>query len=309
MKQITKSDIIKAAKNLVKNPYFICPYLGRFGLLNWIPDDLYLKCCFRAYMGSKLNLENPQTFNEKLQWLKLYDRNPAYTQLVDKYAVREYIKKTIGEEYLIPLLGVWDSFDEINFDKLPNQFVLKCNHDSGSVIICKDKKSFDIDSARKQLSKALHTNAYPIYKEWPYKNVKPRIIAEKYMEDNSGGLQDYKILCFGGMPKLIEFHHGRFTENHVQEFYDFNWILQSFNQVGYQISNKPSDKVDCLDEMYHLSKILAKDIPHVRVDWYVSNKKLYFGEMTFFDSSGFDPIYPEEWDYTLGSWIQLPVKK
>ena len=302
------NKILKAAKNLIRNPYLIYPYLGSLDLLNWLPDSTYLKGCFRAKMGYKLDLENPKTFNEKLQWLKLHDRNPAYTQMVDKYAVREYIKNTIGEEYLIPLLGVWDSFDEIDFDKLPNQFVLKTNHDSGTVVICKDKNTFDIDAARKKINKRINYNYYNLWREWPYKNVKPRIIAEKYMEDNSGGLQDYKILCFGGIPKLIEFHSGRFTENHVQEFYDFNWIPQSFNQIGYQISYKATDKVDSLDEMYFLSKILAKDIPHVRVDWYVANKKLYFGEMTFFDSSGFDPFYPEEWDYTLGSWIQLPQK-
>ena len=273
-----------------------------------MPDDLYLKRRFHAKLGTTLHLDNPQSFNEKLQWLKLYDRNSSYTQMVDKYAVREYIKNTIGEEYLIPLLGVWDSFDEIDFDKLPNQFVLKTNHDSGTVVICKNKNTFDIEAAREKINKRINYNYYNLWREWPYKNVKPRIIAEKYMEDNSGGLQDYKILCFGGIPKLIEFHSGRFTENHVQEFYDFNWIPQSFNQIGYQISYKATDKVDSLDEMYFLSKILAKDIPHVRVDWYVANKKLYFGEMTFFDSSGFDPFYPEEWDYTLGSWIQLPQK-
>ena len=301
------NKFLKAAKNLIKNPYLLYPYMGSLGLLNWLPDAAYLKGCFRATMGYKLDLENPKTFNEKLQWLKLHDRNPAYTQMVDKYAVREYIKNTIGEEYLIPLLGVWDSFDEIDFNELPEQFVLKCNHDSGSVIICKDKKTFDIDSARRMLKKALRVNYYPHSKEWPYKNIKPKIIAEQFMVDESGvELKDYKFFAFNGEVKSLFIATDRPHDTRF-DFFDTDFNHLPFTN-GHPHTTKVLKRPDSFDEMIRLAEKLSEGIPHVRVDFYDINGKVYFGELTFYHWSGMTPFEPVEWDYTFGNWIQLPKK-
>ena len=300
------NKFLRAAKNLINNPYLLYPYMGSSGLLNWLPDAVYLKGCFRAKMGYKLDLENPKTFNEKLQWLKLHDRNPAYTQMVDKYAVREYIKNTIGEKYLIPLLGVWDSFDEIDFDKLPNQFVLKCNHDSGTVIICKDRNTFDIKDARKRVTRALKRNYYYSGREWPYKNVKPKIIAEKYMVDESGvELKDYKLFAFNGDIKLIQVDFDRFG-NHRRNIYTPKWKL-----VPLSILYPSDDKVQIeqpqpLDKLIDLASTLSNKIPHVRTDFYIINEDIYFGELTFYHGSGYEPFYPESYNAKMGEWIELP---
>ena len=273
-----------------------------------IPDEDYLRRKFFAVMKQPLHLEDPRTFNEKLQWLKLYNRKPEYTMMVDKYKVREYIKQKIGEEYLIPLLGVWDDPDEIDFDALPNQFVLKCNHNSGlGMCICKDKSSLDIPKVKAGLRKGLKQDYYLTGREWPYKDVPRKIICEQYMQDDSGTgeLADYKVLCFNGEPRLVEIHHGRFEGGHTQDFYDLEWNKTDIEQPGYPLSDKVMDKPVFGDEMYGLTKILAKDIPHVRIDWYYSEGHLYFGEMTFFDGSGFSPFYGDA-DMKLGSWLQLP---
>ena len=298
--------IINIVKNLVRNPFLTFPYLGSMNLLNWMPDSLYLRGCFRASLGHKLNLKNPKTFNEKLQWLKLYDRNPAYTQMVDKYAVREYIKNTIGEEYLIPLLGVWDSFDEIDFNTLPNQFVLKTNHDSGTVIICKNKNTFDKDAARKKINRALKKNYYYSGREWPYKNVKPKIIAEMYMVDESGvELKDYKLFAFDGMIKLIQVDFDRFGY-HRRNIYTPEWELVPLSILYPSDENVLIERPQPLNKLIDLSSILSKGIPHVRTDFYVIHDKIYFGELTFYHGSGYEPFYPEVWNKTLGDYIQLP---
>lgn len=257
-------------------------------------------------MGKKLDLKNPQTFNEKLQWLKLYDRNPEYTKMVDKYEVRKYISEKIGEEYLIPILGVWDRFEDIDFNKLPNQFVLKCTHDSGGLVICRDKSKLDIEAARKKINKCLKRNFYKITREWPYKNVKPRIIAEKYMEDSlqGNGLADYKVLCFGGEAKLIELHLDRYGKRHTQDIYDVNWNKTTISQDGY-ISDKFIEKPVQMDKIIELSQLLSANIRHVRVDWYIVEDKIYFGEITFFDGSGFSPFDDEKDDLYIGSLINL----
>lgn len=257
-------------------------------------------------MGKKLNLDNPQTFNEKLQWLKLNNRNPQYTKMVDKYEVRKYIEEKIGEEYLIPLLGVWDSPDDIDFDSLPNQFVLKCNHNSGlGMCICRDKSSLDIKKVKKELKKGLKQNYFITSREWPYKNVKPRIIAEKYMVDESGiELKDYKFLCFGAVAKFIELHRGRYSDGHTQDIYDREWKKTDISQGGIMSDitvNKPAK----LEELIKLSELLAKDIPHVRVDWYLINDRIYFGEITFFDGSGFEAFDDYSHDSFLGSLIKI----
>lgn len=276
-------------------------------LAQYIPDKLYLKLFYRYATGNKLNLKNPQTFNEKLQWLKLYDRNPLYTKLVDKYEVREYIKEKIGEEYLIPLLGVWDNVDEINFDELPSQFVLKTTHDSGGVVICKDKRNFDIDQAKNFLSEHLQNNFYYMGREWPYKNVKPRIIAEKYMVDESNiELKDYKLFCFDGNVVLIQVDYGRF-EKHMRNLYDLDWnyldLEIQYPTNSLKVINKPNN----LCEMLDIASSLSRKLPHVRVDMYVINNKVYFGELTFYHGSGTEKITPKKWDYKLGDMINLDL--
>lgn len=292
----------------IKDPKLIILTLGFHNMLNWIPDKAYLKMVYRFQTGQKLNIDNPQGFNEKLQWLKLYDRKSEYTQMVDKYGVRELIRERIGEDYLIPLLGVWDRPEDIDISALPEQFVLKCTHDSGSICICRDKAAFDMDAAVKKLRHRLKIGTYWPLREWPYKNVTPRVIAEKYMEDESGELKDYKVLCFGGEPKLIEVHSGRYAKAHTQDIYDTDWKEMDITQAGQLRSKEILPKPACLQEMLDKSALLSRGIPTVRVDWYIINGRLYFGELTFFDGSGMDLFDDPQVERTVGSWINLPEK-
>ncbi len=270
-----------------------------------LSDKAYIRLKYFSRFRKFPDLKNPKTFCEKLQWLKLYDRNPEYSKMVDKYEVREYVKEKLGEEYLVPLLGVWDSFDEIDFDKLPRQFVLKCTHDSGGLVICKDKSKLNIEKTRKKINRSLKNNYYWSGREWPYKDVKPRIIAEKYMVDESGTeLKDYKFLCFNGKPMFVEYHTGRFTEKHTQDFYDINWNKTNISQEG-TMSDFTVEKPMLFDKMIELTNILADGIRHVRIDWYNINGKIYFGEITFFDNSGLVPFDKEDDDLLLGSLIDL----
>lgn len=283
------------------------------GFYNSMPDDKYLKRIFKITNGYDLNLNAPKTFNEKLQWLKLHDHNPLYTKMVDKYEVKSYVGRIIGEEYIIPTLGIWERFEDINFNLLPNQFVLKCTHDSGGLVICRDKSKLDIKEVEKKITSSLRRNYYYLYREWPYKNVCPRIIAEAYMEDEFGtSIRDYKVMCFDGVPKLIELHRGRYTDHQTQDFYDVNWNKTTISQTGmpnYQITSDAVPMPDTLEDMLKLSSILSKGIPHIRVDWYSIRGKLYFGELTLYDGSGLDPWDDPKDDLMLGSWIKLPVKK
>ena len=272
-----------------------------------IPDIFYCSWKYKKYFGKKINLNNPQTFNEKLQWLKLYDRNSLYTNLVDKYEVRKYIAKIIGEEYIIPLIGIWDEFEDIDFSKLPNQFVLKCTHDSGSVLICNDKSKFNIEEAKRKINKALKRNFYYIAREWPYKNVKPRIICEKFISDKDTTPNDYKVLCFNGKAKLVEVHIDRFG-NYKRYFYDEKWNKTKISQDN-TISDYIYEKPILFENMIQLSEKLAANMYHVRVDWFIVSNKLYLGEMTLYHGAGFDPFDKEEDDYLLGSWIKLPIEK
>ena len=227
--------------------------INQIGLLNWIPDKQYLQIKYRLKMNKKLNLDNPQTYNEKLQWLKLYDRNPIYSKLVDKYEVREIIKKKIGEEYLIPLLGVYEKFNQINFESLPNQFVIKTTHDCGGIVICKDKSEFNKQEARKKIEHHLRKNYYYMHREWPYKNVKPRIIIEKYMVDESGTeLKDYKFFCFDGEPKLMFVATDRGVDTRFN-FYDMNFKKMNLQQ-HYKNSNKEKDKPKNIDTIIRIAK-------------------------------------------------------
>ena len=274
------------------------------GSLNFFSDEIFLKIRYRLEMGKKLNLKNPQTFNEKLQWLKLNDRNPEYTKMVDKYEVRKYIAEKIGEDYLIPLLGAWDSFDEIDFDKLPEQFVLKCTHDSGGLIICKDKSKLDINEARKKINKCLKRNVYYLTREWPYKNVKPRIIAEKFMVDESGTeLKDYKIFCFNGEPKALFVATDRPYDTRF-DFFDIAFNHLPFTN-GHPNAEKEIRRPEGLSKMAELARKLSGGMKQVRIDFYDINGKVYFGEITFFHWSGMVPFEPEEWDYKWGEMIKL----
>lgn len=278
-------------------------------LLQFIPDILWIKVRFRVKLGYWPNLKNPRTCNEKLQWLKLHNRNPLYTQLVDKYEVRNYIKDKIGSDYLVPLLGKWDKFDDIDFDKLPNQFVLKCNHDSGGLIICKDKSSLNYKEAKKKLSRSLKFNYYWALREWPYKNVKPCIIAEKYLEDTElKELKDYKFYCFNGTVKIFFIASGRQKGDNSKRIDYFNMNREHLPMTwGCPRSSNPPQMPQSLNKMIQLAEVLSKGIPHIRVDFYEVDGKIYFGEMTFFDGSGMEEIKPHDWDLKLGSWISLNV--
>jgi len=278
---------------------------GIRGGFRFLSDPAYLKLLYRCSHGRSLNLDAPKTYNEKLQWLKLHDRKPEYTAMVDKAAVKRYVADRIGEEYIIPTLGVWDRFEEIDFDSLPDRFVLKCTHDSGGLVIVKDKAKLDKSAAKKKIERSLRRNYYWAGREWPYKDVKPRILAEAYLEDEGRqDLSDYKVMCFGGQPKLIQLHQGRFGA-HTQDFYNENWEKQDIFR-GVPASAEVLEKPVFLEEMLELSRKLSAGLPQLRVDWYFTNGRLYFGELTFFSASGMTPFVPEQWDETLGGWIELP---
>lgn len=274
-----------------------------------IPDKIFLEYQFYKRMKRKLNLKNPKTFNEKLQWLKLYDRKPEYTKMVDKYEAKEYVTNIIGKEYIIPTLGIYNKFEDINFERLPNQFVLKCTHDSGGLIICKDKTKLEINEAKNKINESLKKNYYYSGREWPYKNVKPRIIAEKYMSNElDEELKDYKFFCFNGIVQTILVCSNRNGNFKNTNFYDINWKLQPFTREKHKNSSKQIKKPKNLDEMLKIAEKLSKDIPFVRVDLYEINGKTYFGELTFYPSSGFEGFEPEEYDKKLGDMLKLPTK-
>lgn len=283
---------------------------ARKGKLDWMPDEQYLSLLYFANLKKRLNLKQPKTFNEKLQWLKLYDRKPEYIMMVDKYRVREYIAKIIGEEYLIPLLGVWDDPEDIDFDALPDQFVLKCNHNSGlGMCICKDKSKLDIEKVKRDLKRGLQQDYYLTGREWPYKNVDRKIICEAYMSDGDDGLSDYKVHCFDGEPKFILVCRDRFRNSGLTEdFFTPQWEHMSLKRPDIPNSKAEILCPETLERMLDLSKKLAKELPFARIDFYEVNGKIYFGEITFFPASGFKKFQPEEWDNILGQWITLPEK-
>ena len=284
-------------------------WLAYHGFLNHMPDDKYLRRRFQILIGHPLDLDNPKSFNEKLQWLKLYDHRPEYTMMVDKYAVKQYVADMIGAEHVVPTLGVWDRFDEIDFDKLPAQFVLKCTHDSGGLVICRDKSRLDVQAARKKINDCLKRNYYNYCREWPYKNVKPRVFAEQYMEDGSSPeLIDYKFMCFDGRVRCSFVCSERFSGEGLKvTFFDLDWNVMPFER-HYPKSEKPIPKPKTYEKMLELAEKLSAGIPFVRVDFYEVHGQVYFGELTFYPGSGMEEFTPEEWDYTLGSWITLPEK-
>ena len=278
------------------------------GLYNSMPDRDYLERKFEALMGAPLHLDAPQTFNEKLQWLKLYDRKPEYTMMVDKYRVREYIAQKIGAEYLIPLLGVWDSPDEIDFAALPEQFVLKCNHNSGlGMCICKDKSTLNLRRVRRDLQKGLRQDYYLPGREWPYKDVPRKIIAEKFMIDNEvNELRDYKFFCFRGYVDSVMLCFERDSGDTKFYFFSPDWEFLRINKRGKAAPEGFTLPMPaCLDEMVQIAATLSKNLPYSRIDLYQCNGKVYFGEITFFPASGFDPNILPETDLYWGSLIDL----
>lgn len=297
----------------IKNPWEIVLFLNNRRLLNGLSDEAYLKLVYRAKTGKYLNLDNPQSFNEKLQWLKLHDRKPEYVTMVDKYAVKEYAADIIGEEYIIPTLAMYDSFDEIDFDALPNQFVLKCTHDSGGIVICKDKAQLDIPSARAKIEKSLKNNYFYQGREWPYKNVPPRIIAEEYIEDGERIVpEDYKIYCFDGKPKYVVVFHNRYLDESLlsESVYDTDWNKQDISlDEHFAVSDIVEDKPECLDKMLELAEKLSKDMAQSRIDFYIVNGKIKFGEITLYTASGTHKMIPESLDDELGKLIPIDTKK
>ena len=293
--------------NILKKGFM---FLSNRGFFNRMSDKAYLKLRYNCIMGKKLNLDNPVTYNEKLQWLKLYDRKPEYTKMVDKYEAKKYVADIIGEEYIIPTLGVWDNVNDIDFDTLPNQFVLKCTHDSGGLVICKDKSELDIENAKNTLNHFLNRNFYNVHREWPYKDVQPRIIAEKYMEDESGkDLKDYKFFCFNGEPKLLYISEGLSDHSTAKiSFADMDYNIAEFKRNDFKPFDELPKKPINFEKMKELAKVLSKDRAFIRVDFYEINKKIFFGELTFFPCSGYLPFDPEKYDKILGDWITLPNK-
>ena len=301
-------EIFNKLIKYVKNPKKILVFLDNKGLIH-LNDSYYLKLVYKMTFNRDLDLQNPKSYNEKLQWLKLNDRKDIYTTMVDKYEVKKYITDIIGDEYIIPTIGVYDKFEDIDFDKLPNQFVMKCTHDSGGLVVVKDKNKLDINSAKRKINKSLKTKYYRGGREWPYKNVKPRIIVEEYMEDKkTQELRDYKFFCFNGIPKLMFIATDRGIHQTKFNYYDMDFNRLDFRQ-SYPNDERDIKKPSSFNKMIELAKKLSKDIPHVRVDFYEINGKVYFGEMTFYHYSGLVPFIPEEWDYKIGELVDLSLVK
>lgn len=296
-------------KKIIDNPVLIKSILlAHLGYL--LPDKLYIILKWKICMGNRLDLDNPLSFNEKLQWLKLYDHNPRYTELVDKFAVKKVVATQIGCSHIIPTLYVWDDPRSIEWDILPNQFVLKCTHDSGGLVICKDKASLDIKKAIRTLSKSYSYNFYKAGREWPYKNVSKKIIAEPYMVDHElNELRDYKFFCFNGSVRFFKVDFNRFVD-HQANYYDREGNYLDFGELNFKRDPQKSIQIpSALSEMILYAEILSKNIPFVRVDFYVVDGVVYFGEMTFYPASGMGKIDPEEWDYKIGEWIDLKLVK
>lgn len=279
------------------------------GFYNSMTDEEFLKRKFKICVGYDLNLEEAETFNEKLQWLKIHDRKPEYTMMVDKYEAKEYVARKIGRQYIIPTFGVWDRFDDIDFESLPDKFVLKCTHDSGSVIICHNKSKFNKKSVRKRINKCMKRNYYWAGREWPYKNVKPRIIAEKLIGNKEGSVpEDYKVYCFGGKPEYIVVFHNRFNSNAQlsETVYNTFWQPQHISlDEHFAVSDIVQPRPECLDELLDICAVLCKGYPQLRLDFYIIENRIFFGEITFSTASGFQPMIPQELDKILGNKINL----
>lgn len=280
------------------------------GWMGHVPAEEFVRRTYRWHLKKELNLESPAAYTEKLQWLKLYDHRPEYTKMVDKYEAKQYVAQRIGSEYVIPLLGVWECAEDINFDSLPEKFVLKTTHDSGGIVICKNKQELNIAAARKKLRHFLKREYYRYNREWPYLHVKHRIIAEQYMEDqHHGELRDYKFFTFGGEPKVLFIVQGR---GEGQRIYA-DCFDMAFNHLPFSINHPmapvPPERPACFEEMKRLAALLSEGTPQLRVDFYEADGRVYFGEMTFFHCSGLAGFHPAKWDQIFGDWVTLPDKR
>lgn len=300
--------MLKKIRRYLKDPSFALGCDMIMKCPNLMSDKFHIKTRWRLEMGYELNLNNPKSFNEKIQWIKLNDHNPIYTLLVDKYRVKDYVAERIGAEHIIPTLAAYTSVDEIDLEKLPNQFVLKCNHDSGSVVLCRDKAKFDLEAAKKFLGKSLKENYYWGKREWAYKNVKPIIIAEQYMEDSkTHGLPDYKFFAFDGEVKSLFIATERFNGNSETRFDFFDMDFKHINVTnGHPNADVLPDKPHCFNQMVAFAKVLSKGFPQVRLDFYEVNNHVFFGEYTFYHFAGTVPFNPADYDLELGSYIKLP---
>lgn len=300
-------SFVKKVIAVIKSKSKRTTLLARVGFYNNMCDEDFLKMQFKNVFEYELDLDNPETYSEKLQWLKLHDRNPLYTKMVDKAAVKEYVAEKIGEQYIIKTLGVWDRFDDIDFDMLPDRFVLKCTHDSGGLVICKDKNKLNKFFAKLKINWGLKTNFYRQSREWPYKDVKPRIIAEEYMEDSkTGELRDYKFFAFDGEVKAMFIASERNNKNTETRFDFFD---KEFNHLpfinGHPNADVPPQKPETFEKMIELAEKLSVGIPQARIDFYDVDGKIYFGEITFFHWGGMMPFKPHEWDKKFGEWINF----
>lgn len=305
--------LISYLKKVIENPFKPFGTLAmNVPVINHnLSDRVYLKVVYRSIFHRKLNLTTPKLYTEKLQWLKLYNRKDIYTKMVDKYEVKDYVAKIIGNKHILRTLGVWNSFDDIDFSTLPNQFVLKCTHDSGGLVICKDKNDFNFIAAKQKINTCLKNKFFYQGREWPYKNVIPRIIAEEYVVDESGvELKDYKFFCFNGKAKVmfLASDRGQSDEETKFDFFDMNFKHLPIKS-GHPNSKVHFEKPKNFELMKQLAEQLALDLPHARIDFYDVNGEIYFGEITFFHWSGFVSFEPQEWDYKFGEWLVLPKEK
>ncbi len=301
--------MLKKIKRLLTDKDYRFLFFSSKSFFKKMDDATYLKKMYHAQIGKQLNLKNPKTFNEKIQWIKLNDRNPQYTDMVDKFEAKKYVSKIIGEKHIIPTLGVWNKFDEIDFDKLPEQFVLKCTHDSGGLVICRDKATLDRVAAKRKIEKSLKNKFYYKFREWAYKDVKPRIIAERYMEDtNSFTLRDYKFFCFHGKAEFLYVSEG--LEDHATakiSFFDFTGKQLPFHRKDYAPFLADLTLPATLDGMKEIAEEIASSIGNEfsRIDLYSINDEIYFSEITLYPNGGFIPFAPEEWDEKIGAMLKL----
>lgn len=305
-----KKETLEKIKDNLENPHWFCMTLGG-KYLRWMSDKDYLSFFYRVFLHKKLDWDNPKLFTEKLLWLKLYNQKPEYTDMVDKYEVKRIVSERVGSEYVIPALGVWERFEDIDFSKLPNEFILKTTHDSGGFVVCKDKKTFDYKAAQKKISKRLKRNFYWKGREWPYKNVKPRIIAEPYIDSlGKPDSVEYKLTCFDGVAKLITVCRGiahSALSYRTNDHYDRD-LNPRFWYAYYKNSTEPLTLPKEIYKIIELAEKLSEGIPQVRVDFYLVDGQIYFGEMTFFTWDGFIKFNPKEQDKIMGEWIVLPPK-
>lgn len=303
--------MFKKIKRYFKDPYYALGYDMIKKCPNLMPSKFYLSVLWKSLMGYELDWKHPKTFNEKLQWLKLHDHNPLYATLVDKYRAKQWVADKIGEQYVIPTLAVYKSVDAIDLDRLPNQFVLKCNHDSGSVLICRDKSTFDIESAKQKLNACLKRNFYWDAREWAYKRVDRVVFAEQYMEDvsylsDSKDLLTYKFLCFEGKPYLMYITVK--GESIWENYYDLDFNPMDIRR-DFPMNSLMKEKPVCFEKMKDLATELSKGLEHVRIDLYEVAGKVYFSEFTFYDWGGLMKFRPSEWDSKLGGMIHLPFEQ